>query len=104
MYHKDSRLLVLGVHVEFAVLVIAIDVIFISLRGPGLILRCAGHMFHVLFPNEMGIQIWLLCNFKAPYAYGYDVNEYDEYGNPKVFSKHEERDDYGNLKGKTVKY
>ena len=50
------------------------------------------------------IQIWLLCNFKAPYAYGYDVNEYDEYGNPKKFSKHEERDDYGNLKGKTVTY
>ena len=46
----------------------------------------------------------MLCNFKAPYAYGYDVNEYDEYGNPKKFSKHEERDDYGNLKGKTVKY
>ena len=45
-----------------------------------------------------------MCNFKAPYAYGYDVNEYDEYGNPKVFSKHEERDDYGNLKGKTVTY
>ena len=38
---------------------------------------------------------------KAPYAYGYDVNEYDEYGNPKVFSKHEEKDGYGNLKGKT---
>ena len=41
-------------------------------------------------------------NFKAPYTYGYDVNEYDEYGNPKKFSKHEEKDEYGNLKGKTT--
>ena len=40
--------------------------------------------------------------FKAPYTYGYDVNEYDEYGNPKKFSKHEEKDEYGNLKGKTL--
>lgn len=46
--------------------------------------------------------IILMYNFKAPYSYGYDVNEYDEYGNPKVFSKHEEKDGYGNLKGKTV--
>lgn len=30
------------------------------------------------------------------------MNEYDEYGNPKKFSKHEEVDDYGNLKGKIV--
>ena len=45
--------------------------------------------------------IILIYNFKAPYSYGYDVNEYDEYGNPKVFSKHEEKDGYGNLKGKT---
>ena len=38
------------------------------------------------------------CNpCQAPYAYGYDVNGYDEYGNPNVHSKHEERD------GKTVK-
>ena len=38
------------------------------------------------------------CNPRqAPYAYGYDVNGYDEYGNPNVHSKHEERD------GKTVK-
>ncbi|TRY78110.1 hypothetical protein TCAL_09472 [Tigriopus californicus] len=28
------------------------------------------------------------------YAYGYDVKEYDEYGNPNVHSKHEERDGY----------
>ena len=30
------------------------------------------------------------------------MDEYDEYGNPKKFSKHEEKDQYGNLKGKTV--
>eukprot|EP00095_Tigriopus_kingsejongensis_P000670 maker-scaffold340_size202118-snap-gene-0.17 protein:Tk00670 transcript:maker-scaffold340_size202118-snap-gene-0.17-mRNA-1 annotation:"hypothetical protein" len=28
------------------------------------------------------------------YAYGYDVKEYDEYGNANVHSKHEERDGY----------
>ncbi len=38
-----------------------------------------------------------LINFQTPYEYGYDVNEYDEYGNPNVHSKHEVRD------GKTVK-
>ncbi len=32
--------------------------------------------------------------FQKNYAYGYDVNEYDEYGNPNIHSKHEERDGY----------
>ena len=33
------------------------------------------------------------------YAYGYDVKEYDAYGNPNVHSKHEERNGY-EVKGK----
>ena len=32
--------------------------------------------------------------FQKNYAYGYDVNEYDEYGNPNIHSKHEERNGY----------
>lgn len=28
------------------------------------------------------------------YAYNYDVNEYDEYGNPNIHSKYEERNGY----------
>ena len=30
------------------------------------------------------------------------MDEYDEYGNPKKFSKHEEKDEYGNVKGKFI--
>lgn len=32
--------------------------------------------------------------FQKSYEFGYDVKEYDEYGNPNVHSRHEQRDGY----------
>ena len=32
--------------------------------------------------------------FQKNYAYGYNVDEYDAYGNPNIHSKHEERNGY----------
>ena len=43
----------------------------------------------------------MFLDLQKNYAYGYDVAEYDEYGNPNVHSKHEERNGY-EVKGETV--
>ncbi len=55
------------------------------------LLLCDHYSYHKIAKTSYYFPFFRL---QKNYAYGYDVNEYDEYGNPNIHSKHEERDGY----------